>query len=289
MEIKDKIIGFIGTGYMGSRIVQKLLDAGYTVHVYNRTREKAEPLEKMGAIIKNSIEGLVTSSDIIMSSLSNDTAVEETYLGKMGVIPSIKQDSTIIEFSSIKPETSRKIYEKAKEKNVTMLDAAISGSTPSLEKGEVIMFVGGDRKIYEQYKPLLDLFSKMSFYMGETGKGETMKLVVNALLGIEMTAIAESVRLGETLGLDKNRVLDILGNTAVIPPGLKGKLENLKQEEYPTQFKAGLMHKDLDNILDEAKMHNVQMPLTQTADKEYAEVSKEHSEQDFSMVFTVVK
>lgn len=272
---------------MGSRFVQKLLAAGYTVHVYNRTREKAEPLAKMGAILENSVKDLTLASDVIMSSLFNDDAVEEMYLGTDGVIAHIKPDSLIIELSSIKPETSRKIAETAKEKKVSMLDAAISGSTPALEKGEVIIFVGGDKEMYEKYKPILDLFSKMSFYMGESGKGETMKLVANTLLGIEMAAIAEAVRLGETLGLEKSRIIDVIGNTAVIPAGLKGKLENLKQENYPTQFKAELMQKDLDNILEEANANNLKMPLSEAADKEYAETSKQNPDQDFSAVFAV--
>lgn len=288
LYMKDKIIGFIGTGYMGSRFVQKLLTAGYTINVYNRTKEKAEPLVKSGAILKDSVEELTKNSDIIMSSLFNDDAVEKIYLGENGVMSFIKPGSIIIELSSIKPETSRKIAEKAKEKKASMLDAAISGSTPALEKGEVIIFVGGDKEIYEKCKPLIDIFSKMSLYMGESGKGEAMKLVVNTLLGIEMAAIAEAVRLGETLGLGRSRVLDVLGNTAVIPPGLKGKLENLKQEEYPTQFKVSLMEKDMDNILDEAKTHNLPMPLSEAADKEYSETSKQNADQDFSAVFTVL-
>src|SRR5258708_1707222 len=288
MHTNEKIIGFIGTGYMGSRFVQKLLASGYTVNVYNRTKEKAEPLVNIGAILKDSVEELTTSSDIIMSSLFKDDAVEEMYLGENGVMSFIKPGSIIIELSSIKPETSRKIYENAKEKKASMLDAAISGSTPALEKGEVIMFVGGDKEIYEKCKPLFDIFSKMSFYMGESGKGEVMKLVVNTLLGIQMAAIAEAVRLGETLGLEKNRVLTVLGNTSVGPPGLKGKLENLKQEKHPTQFKASLMEKDMDNILDKAKMHDLAMPLSEAADKEYSEVSKQNADQDFSAVFTVI-
>src|SRR6266404_2321519 len=132
--MQDKIIGFIGTGYMGSRIVQKLLDAGYTVNVYNRTKEKAEPLTKMGAKLKDSIEELAANSNIIMSSLFNDEAVEEIYLGEDGVISYVKPGSIIIELSSIKPDTTRKLFEKAKEKKAFMLDAAISGSTPALEK-----------------------------------------------------------------------------------------------------------------------------------------------------------
>ncbi len=287
--MKDKTIGFIGTGYMGSRFVQKLLTAGYTVHVYNRTKEKAEPLAKIGAILEDSVKNLTINSNIIMSSLFNDAAVEEIYFEKDGVIEHIKPDSIIIELSSIKPETSQKIYKKAKKKKSSMLDAAISGSTPALEKGEVLMLIGGDRGIYEKSQPLLELFSKKTFYMGGSGKGETMKLVVNTLLGIEMAGIAESVRLGETLGLERSQVLDVLGNTAVIAPGLKGKLENLKREEYPIQFKTELMQKDLDNILDEAKANNLKMPLSEVADKEYTKTSKQNPEQDFSAIFTVIK
>lgn len=287
--MKNETIGFIGTGYMGSRFVLKLLDEGYTVHVYDRTKEKAEPLAKKGAILEESLANLASQSTIIMSSLFNDKAVEDVYLGKDGVLQHVKPGIIIIELSSIKPETVQRIYNKAKEKGVSILDTAVSGSTPALERGEVIALVGGDKEIYEQYKGLLDVFSKLSFYMGESGKGESMKLVVNTLLGIEMAALAEAIRLGEAIGLEKDQIIEVLSNTAVIPPGLKGKLDNIKQEQFPTQFKAALMHKDLDNIVEEAKEHNLTLPLTKTADKEFTETSKQYADQDFSAVFNIIK
>jgi len=282
-------IGFIGAGYMGSRFVQKLLEAGHTVHVYNRTIEKAEPLTKMGAILEESLTNLASSCPLIMSSLFNDEAVEETYLGKDGVLEHAKKGTVIIELSSIKPETAQKIYKHAKKKGVFVLDAAVSGSTPTLEKGELLIFVGGDKDIYEKFKKLLSAFSKMSFYMGASGKGEAMKLVANILLGIEMAALAEAVTLGQTLGLEKNNIIDVLANTAVIAPGLMGKLDNIKRDEYPTQFKTSLMKKDLDNIVEETKTHSLTLPLANAADKEFKVAIKKYADQDFSTVFKVIK
>ena len=224
-----------------------------------------------------------------MSSLFNDEVVEDTYLGKDGVLEHVKKGTVIIELSSIKPEIAQKIYKHAKKKGVFVLDAAVSGSTPTLEKGELLIFVGGDKNIYEKYRKLLSAFSKMSFYMGVSGKGEAMKLVANILLGIEMAALAEAVKLGQTLGLEKNKVIDVLGNTAVIAPGLKGKLDNIRRDEYPTQFKTSLMKKDLANIIEETKIHSLKLLLANAADKVFAEAIKEYADQDFSTVFKVIK
>ena len=125
-----------------------------------------------------------------------------------------------------------------------MLDAAVSGSVPQVEQGSLVIFVGGEHETFEQCKPVSGRPGHISFYMGQSGMGTTMKLVVNTLLGLGMQALAEAIALGEKAGLEKDLLLDVLDQTAVLTPGQKSKLQNVRQEQYPTNFALSLMHKD---------------------------------------------
>ncbi|HET7639906.1 MAG TPA: NAD(P)-dependent oxidoreductase, partial [Ktedonobacteraceae bacterium] len=179
---------------------------------------------------------------------------------------------------------SRRLYQAAKEKGVSMIDAAVSGSVPPVEQGSLVIFVGGEDKTYQQRKPLLDVLGKNSFYMGASGMGTTMKLVVNTLLGLGMQALAEALALGEKAGLEKGLLLDVLGQTAVITPGQKSKLENVRREQYPTNFALSLMHKDFSLVLSRAYDLSVSMPATAAAQQMYTAAMAKGMDEDFSIM-----
>jgi 3-hydroxyisobutyrate dehydrogenase len=171
----------------------------------------------------------------------------------------------IIDMSTVSPSTSHHLFQAARAKGVAMIAAAVSGSVPQVEQGSLVIFVGGEQETYQQCKPILDILGQSSFYMGASGMGTTMKLVVNTLLGLGMQALAEAIALGEKAGLSKDVLLDVLGQTAVLTSGQKSKLENVRREEYPTQFALSLQHKDLRLILNEADEVSVSMPATAVA------------------------
>src|SRR5207253_8918756 len=133
-----------------------------------------------------------------------------------------------------------------------MIDAAVSGSVPQVDQGSLVIFVGGDQQTYQQCRAILEILGQHIFYMGSSGMGTTMKLVVNTLLGLGMQALAEAIVLGEKAGIQKGLLLDVLGQTTVLTAGQKAKLANVKREQYPTQFALSLQHKDLRLILSEA-------------------------------------
>jgi 3-hydroxyisobutyrate dehydrogenase-like beta-hydroxyacid dehydrogenase len=165
-----------------------------------------------------------------------------------------------------------------------MIDAAVSGSVPQVEQGSLVIFVGGEDKTYQQCRPLLDVLGENSFYMGASGMGTTMKLVVNTLLGLGMQALAESIALGEKAGLEKGLLLDVLDQTAVLTPGQKSKLENVRQEQYPTTFGLSLMHKDLSLVLSRAYDLAVSMPTTAAAQQMYTAAMAQGMDEDFSIM-----
>jgi 3-hydroxyisobutyrate dehydrogenase-like beta-hydroxyacid dehydrogenase len=279
-------LGFIGTGQMGSRMIKRLLARGFKVHVYNREKERALDLQKDGALVRDSIKDVVKNSDVILSSVTNDQAVEEIYLSREGAVNFIKPGTIVIDLSSIRPETSRKVNEAVAQKGGQMIDAAVSGSIGAAEEGNLVIFVGGDREAYEKSKPILDILGSKSHYLGESGSGSIMKLVANTVLGIGMAGIAEAIRLGERAGLDKNKIADVLGQTAVVAPGFKLKLENIKKDEYEPAFKLSLMLKDMDNILDQAGQVGSAVPVSTAAEQLYKKAADQNlADQDFSIVF----
>src|SRR6266480_656887 len=275
-------IGFIGMGHMGSHMAQRLLDAGYQLTVYDRTKEKAQQVEQRGALVAQTPKELAANCQVVMACVTDDEAQEEVMLGPGGALAGAHDGSIIIDLSTVSPDASRRLFQAAKEKNVPMIDAAVSGSVPQVDQGSLVIFVGGEHKTYEQCKSILDVLGQNSFYMGASGMGTTMKLVVNTLLGLGMQALAEAMALGEKAGLEKGLLLDVLGQTAVLTPGQKSKLDNVRREQYPTTFALSLMHKDFSLVLSQAYDVSVSMPATAAAQQMYTAAMAKGMDEDFS-------
>ena len=277
-------IGFIGMGHMGSHMVQRLLDAGYQVTVYDRTKEKAQELEHRGALVVQTPKELAANCQVVMACVTNDEAQQEVMFGPDGALAGVHAGSVIIDLSTVSPDASRRLFQAAKEQGVSMIDAAVSGSVPQVDQGSLVIFVGGEHQAYQQCKPILDVLGHNSFFMGASGMGTTMKLVVNTLLGLSMQALAEAIALGEKAGVEKGLLLDVLGQTAVLTPGQKSKLDNVKREQYPTNFALSLMHKDFSLVLSQAYDVSVSMPATAAAQQMYAAAMAKGMDADFSIM-----
>src|SRR5437879_1937397 len=281
-------VGFIGMGGMGSRMARRLLTAGYDLTVYNRKRERTRLLEQAGAKVAATPRDLAAGADIILSSVADDAAVESVMFGDDGALTAARPGTTFIEMSTASPGVSRRLYKTARGNAVSVLDAPVSGSTPQAEHGQLIIFVGGEQNVYDQCKPILNVLGKASFYMGPSGSGAMTKLCVNTLLGLGVQALAEAIALGLKAGLPRERFLQVLGETAVVSPSQKSKLENVRKEEYPAAFALRLMFKDFGLIVETAMELSVPMPATaaavQVAAAEHARQLATHSDEDFSVV-----
>src|ERR1700752_4233388 len=241
-------LGFIGLGNMGRRIVKRLLDHGYKVSVYDLDRTKSQALAALGAVVANNIVELARGADVLLSCLTNDEAVRSVYTGPRGFFAATQPGTAILEMSTISPETSREMNSVAATGGFRMLDVAISGSTPAAEEGILTLLVGGDQKLFLAAEPIFQAVAKRYFLLGGSGSGTAMKLVVNTLLGVGMQAIAEAVVLGEKAGLDRERLLEVLSQTAVIAPAHVGKLRRAATNDYSPQFPLRLMNKDFGLI-----------------------------------------
>jgi len=281
-------VGFIGLGAMGSRMAGRLLAAHHELVVYNRTEERTRPLEQLGAKVAATPRELAAAVDIVCSSVANDVALEQVMFGPDGALAGIRSGTIVVELSTVNPRTSRRLHEAARSNGVSALDAPVSGSTAQAEQGQLVIFVGGEEDVYQKCQPILAVLGSKTFYLGPSGAGATMKLCVNTLLGLGVQALAEAIALGVKAGLPRERFLQVLGETAVVSPSQKSKLENVRKDEYPAAFALRLMFKDFGLIVETAMELSVPMPATaaavQVAAAEHARQLAAHTDEDFSAV-----
>jgi len=282
-------LGFIGIGNMGSRMAKRLLDHGYQLIAYNRSRKAAEALAKSGAKVADSIAELAAEADVVLSSLTNDQAVKSVYTDEKGVFAHLRQGSAVIEMSTVLPPTSRQLYKLSHEAGVKFLDSPVSGSTPAAEQGTLTLFCGGDEELFQAAQPIFSSIASQYFYLGGSGSGTAMKLVANTLLGVGMQAIAESIALGQKEGLDRHRLLEVLSHTAVIAPAHLGKLSRADAGDYSPQFAIRLMNKDFGLVLETAAASKVPMPATAAAFQMNVAEFAEGKEEDFSAVIPLME
>jgi 3-hydroxyisobutyrate dehydrogenase-like beta-hydroxyacid dehydrogenase len=277
-------VGFIGLGNMGSRIAQRLLDHGYQLWVFDMDPAKSAAVAAHGAVVAKSIGELARKVDVILSCLTNDEAVRSVYAGPEGVFAGARPGTAVLEMSTISPESSREIHRLGSKGGVEVLDVAISGSTPAAEQGLLTLLVGGKQELFRAAEPIFQATAKRYFLLGGAGSGTAMKLVVNTLLGVGMQAIAEAVVLGEKSGLDRERLLEVLSQTALIAPAHMGKLARAAINDYSPQFPLRLMNKDFQLILKEAAQEHVNMPATEAAFRVNSDELARDDEEDFSAV-----
>jgi len=277
-------LGFVGVGEMGSRLVRRLLDHGYSVAVYDRDLTRAAASSAYGASVAKSLAELAENADVIMSCLTNDSVVRDIYLGRDGILAGKQTGKVALEMSTISPKTSRELHAQGASRGVSVMDVAISGSTPAVEQGTITLLAGGDAEVFEAAKPIFDALAQRYFLMGPSGAGTSMKLVVNTILGVGMQAIAEAIALGEAEGLDRRKLLVVLQQTAVVAPAHVGKLARAEDDDYRPQFAIGLMNKDYRLILESARLSNLTLPATAAAFELNSATFNEDPSADFSSV-----
>jgi 3-hydroxyisobutyrate dehydrogenase-like beta-hydroxyacid dehydrogenase len=269
---------------MGSRIAARLLAAGYEVSTFDQNPAKRDALKAKGARASESVLELTRSVDVVLSCLTDDQAVGDVYFGAGGVLENAKPETVVIEMSTILPETSRELASKASQVGVQAMDVAISGSTPAAEQGTLTLLAGGNPDVFEASQPVFQAIAAKYFHMGPSGAGTTMKMVVNAILGIGMQAIAEASALGEKSGLSREILLQVLAQTAVIAPAHVGKLSRAARGDYSPQFPLPLMNKDFRLILELAGEVGAKMPATSAAFQVNTETLQMYGDLDFSAV-----
>lgn len=239
-------IGFIGTGVMGSRMVKRLLDHGYQVRVYNRTKEKVKVLVEQGAALAESISSLAAECDIICTCLSMPEDVIEVYLGDRGIIQHARPGSICIDLTTVGADTSKMIYEKAKAQGAAYLDAPVSGGPEGAEGGALTIMVGGEREVFEKALPVLMALGQTIEYLGPSGAGSIAKLINQYLVAVHSLAASEAMVTGAAFGLDAEKLVEILkvsyGDSRILRRHMEGYVLN---RQFAPGGAVKYVHKDV--------------------------------------------
>jgi 3-hydroxyisobutyrate dehydrogenase-like beta-hydroxyacid dehydrogenase len=265
-------------------MARRLLAAGFPMVVYNRDINRTNAFADLGAEVARDPGELAAEVDVVLSCVPDGAAVETVYLGEGGVLRNAQPGTLIIEMSTVAPDTSQRLYRVARELRISVVDVAVSGSAPVAEAGTLTLLGGGDRQDFDAAEAIFAAIAKQWFYMGPSGSGVSMKIVVNTLLGIGMQAVAEAVALGGALGLPRDLLFDTLAKTAVVSPVQIGKLGSTKRHDYTPQFPIRLMQKDFRLALSAATRGGISLPATEAAAAVNAAESASADEEDFSAV-----
>jgi len=252
---------------MGGAMVGTLRRKGFDVVAWNRDRGKCDAVAgASGAEVADSAAAAAAEADVLLTSLADDAAVKAVF----GAASDGFHDGQIVlEMSTIAPETVRAIEPDVRERGATLLDAPVSGSVPVVERGELLIMVGGDAGALETARPALDALSKKILHMGELGAGAATKLAVNALVHGLAVALSESLVLAEKAGVDRSAAYEVFASGAAGAPFVQYKRPAFERpDETPVAFTLDLVAKDLDLILALAGRVGAPMPQAETNRRE---------------------
>jgi 3-hydroxyisobutyrate dehydrogenase len=262
----------IGLGLMGKPMATNLLEAGFPVVVWNRTRSKADELVRAGARSAGTPREAAASADVLITMVSDPPALEEVLWGASGALEGLRRGSTYVDSSTVAPSLARRIAAACTERGAEFLDAPVTGGTWGAEKGELVFMVGGKREMLERVAPVLGAMGKRWFYLGPPGAGQTVKLAMNMILALQVDALAEALALVTTAGVPAERLVEVMQSSMARSPLLDIKAPMILKRDYSPSFPLRLMHKDLGLAIELANQLGVPLPATAAAREVYSAV-----------------
>jgi 3-hydroxyisobutyrate dehydrogenase len=266
-------VGFIGTGVMGSSMAKNLLSAGYEIHVYTRTKERAEPLLALGMIWHDTPGELAAQCDAIVSIVGYPRDVEELYLGEGGVVASAKQGAILIDMTTSSPQLAKLIYEAAAARGLQALDAPVSGGDIGARNGALSIMVGGDAQAFAEAEPLLRHMGKTIVYQGGPGAGQHTKMVNQIAIASNMIGVCEALIYAKHAGLDVNRVLSSIESGAAGSWSLSNLAPRIIDGNFEPGFYVKHFIKDMGIALAAAEEMDIKLPGLTLAKQLYEQIA----------------
>ena len=282
-----KKIGFIGIGLMGLPMAKNLLKAGYELKAFNRTIKKAEPLKEFGAEISQSIKEVVSNNDIIRA-IQFDISVDQVMDDK-DFLENIKPGATVIDMSSVKPETAKFHGENLKSKNINYLDAPVSGGTIGAEEASLAIMVGGEQKVFDNNIDILKVMGSPTL-VGPLTSGQVSKLANQIIVSLTIGAVAEAVTLCEKAGADPKKMIKALSGGWADSKILQTHGHRMIDKDFTPKGKTSVHLKDMNNILGCAKDSKVHLPISTLVRDMYNNlVENGHGEDDHSSLYKEIE
>ena len=273
---------------MGFPMAKNLLKSGYNLKVYNRSQDKADRLKEFGAEISTSIKGVVTNSDVVITMLTDDAAVEKV-MGSDEFISNIKESATVIDMSSVNPVITKKYAEILKEKNINYLDAPVSGGTIGAEEASLAIMVGGDEKIFQECYDLLKILGNPTL-VGPVTSGQISKLANQIIVGVTIGAVAEAITLCEKSGTNPSKMIEALSGGWADSKILQTHGKRMIDKDFSPKGKTTTQLKDMTNIINAGKAVETHLPISSLIKEMYKDlVADGHGNTDHSSLYNAIE
>jgi 3-hydroxyisobutyrate dehydrogenase-like beta-hydroxyacid dehydrogenase len=282
-------LGFVGLGVMGGGVARRLIAAGHTVHGYNRTREKARPLQERGLRLEESPRAVAEAADVVFSMVTNVPALRAVADGDDGILAGLGPGKVWVDMTTAAPAVSRELAERARERGADMVDAPVSGSVSTLEEGRLSVMVGGREETFRAVEPILRDIGPTVTHIGSNGQALLMKIAINLSLHVQMVAFCEGLLLAEKDGIDREVAVEAMLASVIASPMLKYRGPFVLDMPDEAWFDCDMMQKDMVLALEAGRQLDVPMPTTAITN-EFLTAARamglEHN--DFAVVYEVL-
>jgi 2-hydroxy-3-oxopropionate reductase len=273
---------------MGLPMAKNILKAGYNLKAFNRSKNKAEALKEFGAEITATIDDVVKDSDVVITMLTDDTAINEV-MDSSNFLENLKIGATVVDMSSVKPTTATKHGNNFKTKNVNYLDAPVSGGTIGAEEASLAIMVGGEQKVFDEVADILKTMGNPTL-VGPLGSGQVSKLANQIIVGLTIGAVAEAITLCEKAGADPNKMIKALSGGWADSKILQTHGKRMIDKDFTPKGRTSVHLKDMNNILECANSFNTHLPISNLVKEMYKTlVENGHGETDHSSLYKEIE
>jgi len=283
-------IGIIGTGMLGEAVGLHLLDSGYSVSVYNRTKSKTKNLEEKGADVAELPSVVAESSDLIITCVKDADAVKQVLFGQGGVVSGKHDDMTVADMSTINPNAAKEISKKLHDEGIKSIEIPVMGGPNVAIDGKLVLMASGDKESFERFSKVFNTIANKRFFLGESGSAHSIKLAMNLQISLLALSLSEGIMLTKKAGFDPEIFLKILNSTYFSTGMSQNKAFKMIKDEYQPTFTLKNMKKDLDTIIASAKDFDAKLPIAERANEIYKQaLDAGFGEIDYTGILAYIK
>ena len=266
-------IGIVGTGMLGEAVGLHLLDVGYEITVFNRSKKKTEKLENKGAIVVDSPKNVAEKSELVIVVVKDADAVKDVVFGDCGILAGRHEGMCIADMSTINPNSTREISKKVTENGIDYMEIPVMGGPNVAITGKLVIMASGKKEVFEKFKTIFESIADQSIYLGDTGPAHSIKLAMNLQIAMLALSLSEGITLTKKAGFDPEIFLKVLNSTYFKTGMSEGKAYKMINDSVKPTFTLANLKKDLDTINDAAESFDVELPMAKIARKIYADAT----------------
>ena len=266
-------IGIVGTGMLGEAVGLHLLDVGYEITVFNRSKKKTEKLENKGAIVVDFPKNVAEKSELVIVVVKDADAVKDVVFGDCGILAGRHEGMCIADMSTINPNSTREISKKVTENGIDYMEIPVMGGPNVAINGKLVIMASGKKEVFEKFKTIFESIADQSIYLGDTGTAHSIKLAMNLQIAMLALSLSEGITLTKKAGFDPEIFLKVLNSTYFKTGMSEGKAHKMINDSVKPTFTLANLKKDLDTINDAAESFDVELPMAKIARKIYADAT----------------